>query len=556
MLFGPTQVWYDELNYLEERKICEICSETMSSENQRMLPCQHTFCLEPCLRIITNFQTKKVHCPFQQCKKSHNIPDLGIKEFPRNLILNNLLEIIPPASNELFLCLEARNAAHTAPNLDEKFEEAFLFASIPAQEPFCGICKKKILIENHGMLPCQHTYCTWPCLKSVTNLKTKKVTCPFQDCYKSYHIPDNGIRGFPKNSIIFNLLDTIDTEYLFSDAKISEIDALVSENDSAPEPQDLFLWLEDRYTAPIPHDVIVEELGIATNTLYQLYEPLISSIEKTLSDDIRIAAPVLDEVIKEADHFFGEVARFTPLYISDGVWNFNAALIRDEVIEKSDVPGDLRNAALVPDEADSDENSKKIEAISIEALNEALAEKETGKEIVLYFHMGPAAEKMEKSMSCEEFIEKLKSIPVKYQLSEPLGSAPVSGKEIMKYETPAQSIVSEESRKCLSRAITFYKRTRKSNFPALKVAPTALVSKNDKQGGASFRPKFMSSSIRRLYNAVFGPSNNEEHRCSYEKMTQENQPEPSESKNKQPGFVIYRNSSGNLELVMLNELYS
>ena len=87
MLFGPTQVWYDELNYLEERKICEICSETMSNENQRMLPCQHTFCLEPCLRIVTNFQTKKVKCPFKQCNKSHNIPDLGISEFPKNLIL-------------------------------------------------------------------------------------------------------------------------------------------------------------------------------------------------------------------------------------------------------------------------------------------------------------------------------------------------------------------------------------------------------------------------------------------------------------------------------------
>ena len=142
--------------------------------------------------------------------------------------------------------------------------------------------------------------------------------------------------------------------------------------------------------------------------------------------------------------------------------------------------------------------------------------------------------------------------PVKYQLTQPIESAPVSGKEIMKYVSPTQSIVSEESRRCLSRAITFYKRTRKANFPALQVAPTALVSKNDEQGRASNLLKFIFSSIRRFYKNNFAPSSNEEHPCSSKKMNQENQ--PSESNNDQP--TIYRIPAETMEHVKLTEFYS
>ena len=68
---------------------CPICLETFKSP--RMLSCQHSFCVEPCLKGIVDLTRKSVQCAI--CRKVHKVPQEGINGFPKNLLLQDLLDV-------------------------------------------------------------------------------------------------------------------------------------------------------------------------------------------------------------------------------------------------------------------------------------------------------------------------------------------------------------------------------------------------------------------------------------------------------------------------------
>ena len=68
---------------------CPICLEKFKSP--RMLPCQHSFCVEPCLKGIADLTRKSVHCAI--CRKIHNLPQEGVSGIPKNLLLQDLLQV-------------------------------------------------------------------------------------------------------------------------------------------------------------------------------------------------------------------------------------------------------------------------------------------------------------------------------------------------------------------------------------------------------------------------------------------------------------------------------
>ena len=68
---------------------CPICLETFQSP--RMLPCQHSFCVEPCLKGIVNLTRKSIQCAI--CRKVHDLPQEGLDGIPKNLLLQDLLEV-------------------------------------------------------------------------------------------------------------------------------------------------------------------------------------------------------------------------------------------------------------------------------------------------------------------------------------------------------------------------------------------------------------------------------------------------------------------------------
>ena len=95
---------------LEKILECPICLEQI--ENPKMLPCQHSFCMEKCLRKLLKSETidyqRKVTCPM--CMKVFPVPKEG---FPTHYVLQNLLEnqdeIKMPAVASLFSTMNLKS---------------------------------------------------------------------------------------------------------------------------------------------------------------------------------------------------------------------------------------------------------------------------------------------------------------------------------------------------------------------------------------------------------------------------------------------------------------
>ena len=65
---------------------CPICFQRMSAP--KMLPCQHTFCLECTKKVATK---KQVQCAL--CQRKHKLPVNGVIGLPNNSILEDLFQL-------------------------------------------------------------------------------------------------------------------------------------------------------------------------------------------------------------------------------------------------------------------------------------------------------------------------------------------------------------------------------------------------------------------------------------------------------------------------------
>merc|ERR1712025_439115 len=64
-----------------------------------MLPCQHNYCLEPCLEGLVDYVKRQVKCP--ECRAGHRVPYNGIQGFPTNVTLVRFLELHADITGEL-----------------------------------------------------------------------------------------------------------------------------------------------------------------------------------------------------------------------------------------------------------------------------------------------------------------------------------------------------------------------------------------------------------------------------------------------------------------------
>lgn len=73
---------------LQDLVTCAVCLENL--HHSRMLPCQHTFCLE-CLQSIAQV-SKTVVCP--QCRNEATLPKDGVLGLPSNRYVKTFLELL------------------------------------------------------------------------------------------------------------------------------------------------------------------------------------------------------------------------------------------------------------------------------------------------------------------------------------------------------------------------------------------------------------------------------------------------------------------------------
>ncbi|XP_028967027.1 RING finger protein nhl-1 [Galendromus occidentalis] len=74
---------------LEQLLTCAICMDRF--KNPKLLPCQHTYCCDPCMEGLVDYARRQIKCP--ECRTEHRIPYNGVQTLPTNVTLMRFLEL-------------------------------------------------------------------------------------------------------------------------------------------------------------------------------------------------------------------------------------------------------------------------------------------------------------------------------------------------------------------------------------------------------------------------------------------------------------------------------
>jgi len=107
---------------------CCVCLDRYRTP--KMLPCQHNYCLEPCMEGLVDYVKRQVKCP--ECRAEHRIPYNGIEGFPTNVTLQRFLELHADITGEL-----------PDPNADQIMSRCAV-CSEKAYVNLCAHCDKKV----------------------------------------------------------------------------------------------------------------------------------------------------------------------------------------------------------------------------------------------------------------------------------------------------------------------------------------------------------------------------------------------------------------------------
>merc|ERR1712227_66607 len=76
---------------------CCVCLDRYRTP--KLLPCQHSYCLDPCMEGLVDYVKRQVKCP--ECRAEHRVPYNGIQGFPTNYTLTRFLELHAEITGEL-----------------------------------------------------------------------------------------------------------------------------------------------------------------------------------------------------------------------------------------------------------------------------------------------------------------------------------------------------------------------------------------------------------------------------------------------------------------------
>nr|XP_039272513.1 RING finger protein nhl-1-like [Styela clava] len=75
------------MDQIEQLLTCPVCLDRF--KQPKILPCQHTFCLRPCLQNLVT--ARSIRCP--ECRSTHLLPRNGINGLPNNLTIVKFLDL-------------------------------------------------------------------------------------------------------------------------------------------------------------------------------------------------------------------------------------------------------------------------------------------------------------------------------------------------------------------------------------------------------------------------------------------------------------------------------
>lgn len=85
------------MEQFEQLLTCCVCLDRYRIP--KLLPCQHSFCMEPCMEGLIDYVRRQVKCP--ECRAEHRIPYQGVQAFPTNVTLQRFLELHIEITGEL-----------------------------------------------------------------------------------------------------------------------------------------------------------------------------------------------------------------------------------------------------------------------------------------------------------------------------------------------------------------------------------------------------------------------------------------------------------------------
>merc|ERR1712013_505775 len=107
---------------------CCVCLDRYRTP--KLLPCMHSYCMEPCMEGLVDYVKRQVKCP--ECRAEHRVPYNGIQGFPTNITLQKFLELHTEITGEL-----------PDPNADAIMSRCAV-CSEKAYVSLCAHCDKKV----------------------------------------------------------------------------------------------------------------------------------------------------------------------------------------------------------------------------------------------------------------------------------------------------------------------------------------------------------------------------------------------------------------------------
>ncbi|KAM8712741.1 hypothetical protein ACLKA7_013126 [Drosophila subpalustris] len=221
------------MEQFEQLLTCCVCLDRYRIP--KLLPCQHSFCMEPCMEGLVDYVRRQVKCP--ECRAEHRIPYNGVQAFPTNVTLQRFLELHIEITGEL-----------PDPTSGQIMER-------------CGVCSEKAYLSHCAH--CEKKICE-DCKSAHMDILRREITRFNSQIRRSLHRLQDSLAIIEKNTM------SLQTNAISVTEEIDEIyrritKAIKDRSDQLKGEIDRYLAVELRNLMTLKENLDLEITNITSN---------------------------------------------------------------------------------------------------------------------------------------------------------------------------------------------------------------------------------------------------------------------------------------------------
>ncbi|XP_023033216.1 RING finger protein nhl-1 isoform X7 [Drosophila willistoni] len=221
------------MEQFEQLLTCCVCLDRYRIP--KLLPCQHSFCMEPCMEGLVDYVRRQVKCP--ECRAEHRIPYNGVQAFPTNVTLQRFLELHIEITGEL-----------PDPTSGQIMER-------------CGVCSEKAYLSHCAH--CEKKICE-DCKSAHMDILRREITRFNSQIRRSLHRLQDSLAIIEKNTM------SLQTNAISVTEEIDEIyrritKAIKDRSDQLKGEIDRYLAVELRNLTTLKENLDLEITNISSN---------------------------------------------------------------------------------------------------------------------------------------------------------------------------------------------------------------------------------------------------------------------------------------------------